>query len=103
VLAALVFVAIKVMPVLLSEYELQDEMQTIARFASVNGQPIDQIRQAVLKEAASDNLPVLPEDIKVVAISGNVNIQVNFSVTVDLVVYQWTLNFHPEANNTALV
>ncbi len=90
-------------PTLVSEYELQDEMQTIARFASVNAQTDDQIRQAVLKEAAKDNLPIRSENIKVLENSGTVHIRVDFSVTVDLMVYQWTLNFHPEASNSALV
>jgi hypothetical protein len=35
--------------------------------------------------------------------AGNIHINVDYSVTVDLKVYQWTLNFHPAASNAALL
>ncbi len=34
--------------------------------------------------------------------NGNVQIEAAYSVTVDLGVYQWTLNFHPTVRNDAL-
>ena len=103
ILASLVYVAVKVIPILVNEYQFQDGMQSIARFASVNRQTNEQIRQYVLKEAEKDDLPVRAEDIKVEGSSGNVRIRADFSVTVDLKVYQWTLNFHPAVSNDALV
>jgi hypothetical protein len=39
----------------------------------------------------------------VVSTSGNVHINVDYSVTVDLKVYQWTLNFHPAVSNASLL
>ena len=44
VLAALIYAGIKVVPILVAEYEFQDGIQTIARFASANRQNLDQIR-----------------------------------------------------------
>ena len=102
ILASLVYVAVKVIPILVNEYEFQDGVQTLARFASVNRQPVDKLRESILKEAEKDNVPVQPEDIKVEGAAGNVRIQVDYSVTVDLAVYQWTLNFHPKVSNDAL-
>lgn len=102
ILAACVYISVLVIPVYVNEYEFQDGMQTIARFATVNRQGVDQIRDATLKEAEKDDLPVRKEDIKVRAVNGNVNINVDYSVTVDLHVYQWTLNFHPTVTNNAL-
>ena len=102
VLAACVYVSARVIPIYVNEYEFQDGMQTIARFATVNRQGADQIREAIVKEAEKDDLPVRKEDIKVRAAGGNVNINVDYSVTVDLHVYQWTLNFHPTVTNNAL-
>lgn len=102
ILASLVYVAVKVLPVLVGEYEFQDAIQTIARFGSANRQDNTKIRQAVVAEVEKEGLPVKPEDIKVEGSSGNVNINVDYSVTVDLSVYQWTLNFHPEAVNKSL-
>jgi hypothetical protein len=102
ILAAMVYVGIKVLPILVSEYQFQDSIQNIARFASVNRQDAGKIQKAVVDEAERDNLPVRAEDIKVEGSNGNVRISVDFGVTVDLTVYQWTLNFHPTATNNAL-
>lgn len=103
ILVGVIYAAVIVLPVLINEYQFQDSLQDIARFASVNRKTSEQIRQAVLDEAQKNDLPVQAEDIKVESNSGNVRINVDYSVTVDLKVYQWTLNFHPAANNASLL
>jgi hypothetical protein len=103
ILASIVYVGVKVIPVLVTEYEFQDSMQNIARNASANGGTVEKIRDAVLKEAEKKELPVRSDDVKVTAKGGNVRINVDYSVTVDLSVYQWTLNFHPAASNDSLL
>jgi cell division protein FtsL len=102
VLVAFIYGAVMLIPVLINEYEFQDGLQTIARFASVNRKSNEQIKQAVLEEAQKEDLPVQAADIKVEGNGGNVHINVDYSVTVDLKVYQWTLNFHPDATNLSL-
>jgi Domain of unknown function (DUF4845) len=102
ILAGLVFACVRLIPVFVNQYEFQDGMQTIARFATVNRQNPEQIRDAVLNEAEKDSIPVSAEDIKVEAVRGNVRINVEYSVTVDLLVYRWTLNFSPAVSNNAL-
>jgi hypothetical protein len=102
VIVAMVYVGVKVIPILVNEYELTDGMQTIARFATVNRQPPAQIHDAVLKEAMKDDISLNPEDVKVQAVNGNIRIEVVYSTTVDLGLYQWTLNFHPSSSNNAL-
>lgn len=101
-LAFFIFTCVKVIPILLNEYELQDGMQNIARFASVNRQSPGDIQKAVLAEAQKDSVPLVAENIKVEAVNGNIRINAAYSVTVDLLVYRWTLNFHPAASNNAL-
>lgn len=103
ILVAFVYTAVMVIPVLISEYEFQDSIQDIARFASVNRKNNEQIKQAVLEEAQKEDLPIDAEDIKVDGAAGNVHINVEYSVTVDLKVYQWTLNFHPNASNAPII
>lgn len=103
ILAAFIYVAAMTVPVLVNEYQFQDSLQDIARFASVNHRNEAQIKQAVLDEAGKQDLPVQPEDVKVEGSGGNVHINVDYSVTIDLKFYQWTLNFHPAANNAALL
>ena len=103
ILVAFIYVTAMVVPVLINEYQFQDGIQEIARFASVNRRTVDQIQKAVLDEAKKEDLPVEVDDIKVQANGGNIHINVDYSVTVDLKVYQWTLNFHPTANNASLL
>jgi predicted membrane protein len=102
ILVSMVYVGIRVVPILYSEYLFQDAMQNTARFASVNRQTVEDIRASLLKEAKLEDLPVRPEDIHVESEAGNVRISASYSVTVDLQVYQWTLNFNPSANNNAI-
>jgi len=102
ILAGFIFVCVKVVPILMNEYEFEDSMKSAARLASVNREVPDDIRKSLVQEAAKDDLPIKPEDIRVTAEAGNVRIEATYSVTVDLSVYQWTLNFHPTANNNAL-
>jgi len=102
ILVMVVYVGIKVGPPLLSEYEFQDGIQTIARMASVNRPANEKILEAVLKEAEKDDLLIRPEDIHIESARGNIRISADYSVVVDLKVFQWTLNFHPTASNDAL-
>ncbi len=103
ILVAFIYTAAIVLPVLISEYEFQDSLQDIARYASVNRKDNDQVRKAVFEEAQKEDLPVQASDIKVEGNAGNIHIDVDYSVTVDLKFYQWTFNFHPAASNAALL
>jgi hypothetical protein len=103
ILVAFIYVSAIVLPVLINEYQFQDSLQNIARFASVNRKNSEQIRKDVMDEAQKEDLPVQAENIKVESNVGNIHIHVDYSVTVDLKVYQLTLNFHPAANNASLL
>jgi hypothetical protein len=103
ILAAFIYVAVMTVPVLINEYEFQDTLQDIARYSSVNRKTNEQVKKAVLDEAQKEDLPIEADDIKVEGAAGNIHITVDYSVTVDLKFYQWTMNFHPAANNAALL
>jgi hypothetical protein len=102
ILASLVYVGFKVVPFLINEYQFQDGIQDIARYASAMRQDVAKVRVAVLKEAEKDEIPITSEDIKIEGTGGNFRISADYSVIVDLKVYQWTLNFHPSVSNNAL-
>jgi hypothetical protein len=101
-LGAFIFVCVKVGPVLFSEYQFQDAMQTTARFATIYRQSPEEIRKTLVQEAKAKDIPVEPENIHVTNDAGNVKISADYSVTVDLQVYQLTLNLHPSASNNVL-
>ena len=102
ILASFVYVCVRVVPLYFADYQFQDSIQSAARFASVDHETPDDIRADLFKKAQSAEMPVKLEDIKVNRRDGRVDIEANYSVTVDLYVYQWTLNFHPSGSNSRL-
>jgi hypothetical protein len=102
-LVFVIYIAAMVLPVMISEYEFQDSLQDIARYASLNRKSNESVKQSVFAEAQKEDLPVQAADIKVEGAAGNIHIDVDYSVTVDLKFYQWTINFHPSASNAALL
>jgi cell division protein FtsL len=102
IFVAFMYVSIEVVPVLFAEYEFQDDIQTTARYVPYNRATMDEVKASVLKSAQSHDLPVTPADITVVPHGYGAQIDVTYSVTVNLLVYQWTFNFHPSAASTTL-
>ncbi len=105
-LAIAVFViysAVKVVPVYVSEYELSDKMQEQARFAVVNRYTEDQIRDNIFKVVQDLDIPAKRESIKIVANNSIVKISMEYSVPVDLLFYHMDLHFSPSSENKALI
>jgi Domain of unknown function (DUF4845) len=103
VVVAMIYVGVKVIPILVNNMQFQDAIESTARYASVNRQSVDDIRTSVLKEAENEDIPITAQDIHVKGDGGHVEIVADYSVTVNLGVYQWTLNFHPYAKNNPLL
>lgn len=101
-LAAFGYTCWKIVPVLFANYEFQDTVLSTAQLAAVNRQTDDQIKDSLVKAAQDDGLPVKTEDITISHRGYNVDVSVDYSVTVDLRVYQWTFHFHPTAGSTAI-
>ncbi|MDE3109952.1 MAG: DUF4845 domain-containing protein [Acidobacteriota bacterium] len=101
ILVAMAISAIKIVPPYVNNYQLQDSMKTEAEFAETEypKKTPDDVRQDVLKKAQDLGIPATPQDIQLDMSNGSVSIDVNYSVPVDLYVYQLTLEFHPHADN----
>ena len=103
VAVALLYTGVKIIPILVNDFQFQDSIESTARFASVNRQTVEDIRAAVLKAAQDEDIPIAAQDIHVKGDAGHVEIAADYSVTVNLILYQWTLNFHPYAKNNPLL
>ncbi|MGH9735115.1 MAG: hypothetical protein ACRD8A_11070 [Candidatus Acidiferrales bacterium] len=101
IVAAMIFAAVKIVPAYFANFQLQDSMQTEARFAlSYPPKDADQIRSDVWQKVQDLSIPLDTKDeIQVIENAGAVNISIDYSVPVDLKVYQFTLQFHPHADN----
>ena len=103
VLAAIVFLAIKLVPPYFSNYQLQDTIQNLALSASYSPVTAEDIQKTVISNANSYGI-ILPPKQVVVRKEGNaVEITVHYVVPVDLLVRQVELRFDPSATNHSIV
>lgn len=101
VLGVMAFVAIKIVPVYFANYEFQDSIESESRFA-LTGYPKkteDDIRNDILNKAKELGIPASKDAIQLAISNGSVEIGLDYTVPVDLGVYQFTLQFHPHADN----
>ena len=102
VLGSAAYVGYKLVPIYFADYQLQDKMLTEARFATVNRRSSEEIRDVIFREIQEREIPARREDIRVETSQRGVRIVVDYTVTVDLRVYQLQLHFTPTAENRAL-
>ena len=104
ILGSMVFAGVKLIPIYIDNYQFQDAIESESRFA-LTGYPkksTDDIRDDVWKKAQELSIPAQREDIQVNVTNGSVSISLDYSVPVDLAVYQLTLQFHPHADNHSI-
>ena len=103
VLVAGIYAAFKLVPPYVTEYQLQDKIQEIARFGIVNRYSEEQIRENVYKVVQDLNVPVKRDDIKVMISQATCRISLDYSVPVDLLLYSTDLHFSPSSENKSLM
>jgi len=97
-----IYAAFKLVPAYVAEYQLNDKMQEVARFAVVNRYTPEQIRENIFKEVEDLDIPAKREDIKVIATPEVVKISLEYTVPVNLLVYSTELHFSPSSENKSL-
>jgi hypothetical protein len=98
-----IYVAYKLVPPYVNEYQLQDKMQELARFGIVNRYSDEQVRENVYKAVQDLNLPIKREDIKVTITQATCRISLDYTVPVDLLFYSTELHFSPSSENKSLM
>jgi hypothetical protein len=103
VILATLIAGIKVVPPFFSNYEFEDAIKADALQATYSSRTEDDIRTAVIKHAHDYDIALTPQQVKVSRVggygTGTLNIQADYSVPLDLVVYSTTLEFHPSSQN----
>ena len=103
ILFVAVYAAVKVVPIYVAEYELNDKITEQARFAVVNRYSEDQVRDIIFKVVQDLDIPANREDIKVQSTNHGILISVNYSVPVDFKVYKTELSFSPTSEGRDLL
>ena len=100
---ALVYLAVKLIPPYVNNYQLQDKMVEEARFAGVNRKDADSVREDVFKLVKDLEIPARKEDIHVEPIGvGNVRITLDYTVVVNVPGHEFHLEFHPQADSNSI-
>jgi hypothetical protein len=103
ILAVAVYVAVKVVPIYVAEYQLKDKITEQARFAVVNHYTEDQVKDILFKVIQDLDIPAKRDDIKVENTNHGLMISVNYSVPVDLSVYKTEITFSPSSEGIDLM
>jgi len=101
-LAAMIFAGVKILPIYVSNYQMQDAIESEARFAIGNRLGSKDIRDNIWKKVNEIGIPADQDNLKVTATQGAVQISLDYSVPVDLLVYKFTLDFHDHADNRSI-
>lgn len=101
-LGIVIFVGIKVIPVYVNSYELDDYIRQQTPFWLTQRASTEMIQKNILAKAQELNLPVTPEQVNVQALGARVTVTLSYTVPVDLVVYTLMLHFAPSAENKQL-
>jgi hypothetical protein len=101
ILGTMVFCAVKVVPSWFANYQLQDAITSEARFATATypKKTPEDIQGDVFKRAQELGVPAKKEDIKVSFDGGLLTISLDYSVSYDLAVTQFTHQFHLYADS----
>jgi hypothetical protein len=83
------------LPPYFNYYQFTDDVNTAAKFAAVNRQDEEQLRTDLMKKVREYDIPVNPEQIKIVRTEKGANITVDYQVVVDVAGQkQVPLDFH---------
>jgi len=74
-----VFVAFKLVPLYVAQYQLKDKMEEQARFAVVNRYSEDQVRDNIFRVIEDLDIPAKREDIKVASTTHGISISVDYT------------------------
>jgi len=103
ILAAGVFIAIRAVPIYVAEYQLKDKMNEQARFAIINRYSEDQIKDIIFKVVQDLDIPAKRDDIKVANTGRGLEISVQYTVPLDLMVYKTDLTFQPSSEGVDIM
>ncbi len=94
-----IIVGIKVIPVYVNNYELDDYIRQQTPFWLTQRASVDAIAKNVLDKAQDLGLPVTADNVKVRAPGSVVNVTLDYTVPVDLIVATLPLHFSHSSEN----
>lgn len=92
-LFALIFTGWKLIPPMINEARLQDELDDIARRATYSAKSDEDVRDSVIKQAATFDIPLKEDQVTVTRTADGCGITVHYRLHYDLLVYQYDKDY----------
>jgi hypothetical protein len=94
VLAAFIYLGVKIVPIMINVYEFRDSIDEQARFATLPRHDDEVIKHSILRKAQELRLPVGAKDVIVNRSSSRIDIVVKYVVPIEtpLYTYMWNLD-----------
>lgn len=99
VVVAVIYVAWNVTPPYFYNYQFQDDLDDIARRNSYVNKNEDDIRDLVIKKAASDSITLREDQVTITRGADGVGITVRYRVHVDMILHPVDLDFSANSYN----
>jgi hypothetical protein len=97
---AFVYAMFKIAPHFMNKLELEDYMETEARFLSYNQRTETEARGNIINKARALGIPT--DDLKISKDGRRVRMRLAYTVTVEFPGYTWTRDFLIEVENSAV-
>ncbi len=106
VIAAVMIIGFQLLPPFMNNYQFEDALNNEALAATYSNKSEDDIRDIAYKAAKEMDIPIKPEQIRVIRAggmgTGTLTIEANYTVHVDLPGYPLDLNFHAATKNKGI-
>lgn len=89
------FAGFKVVPPYVNNYQLQDTCESESRLFAAHQKSDQKVKDSVWAEVQSLSAPITQDQIKVEIIGKTARVSVEYTVTVSLFGFEYTMNFHP--------
>jgi hypothetical protein len=100
VVGAMIFLGVKLVPPYFANYEFQDDLNTLARYATyAQSKTAEDVRTDVLAKARERGIELTGDQIQVTKDGSGVSIDVRYEVVVPVPGHTFTLKFNPTAGN----
>ncbi len=102
VFLAAIYLSVKLIPVYVNNFQLQDAMQNEARLAVLSRRTPEQVRDSIFAKAQELELPLRRDQIRVEGDIRSIRILCEYDVVVELPGKTLTLHFNPSSAERSL-
>jgi len=99
VIASAFYVAWNMIPPYFNKYQFQDELDDIARRTTYMHINDDDLKQVVIKKAATMEIPLKDNQVTLTRTTNGVGITVHYNVHVEMIVHPVDLDFTVDSHN----